>query len=95
MNMKHISRLASLVALGVFVPTIANAQALSEVLVEGGLGIVSGGTDCHMVLVDLRPKGVTGKAAEAALERAGAGAVVRRRLRRARHPQHQRRSARS
>ena len=50
---------------------IANAQALSEVLVASGLGIVSGGTDCHMVLVDLRPKGVTGKAAEAALERAG------------------------
>ena len=50
---------------------IANAQALSAVLVAGGLGIVSGGTDCHMVLVDLRPKGVTGKAAEAALERAG------------------------
>ena len=50
---------------------IANARALSEVLVEGGLGVVSGGTDCHMVLVDLRPKGVTGKAAEAALERAG------------------------
>ena len=50
---------------------IANAQALSAVLVKGGLGIVSGGTDCHMVLVDLRPKGVTGKAAEAALERAG------------------------
>ena len=50
---------------------IANAQALSDVLVASGLGIVSGGTDCHMVLVDLRPKGVTGKAAEAALERAG------------------------
>lgn len=50
---------------------IANARALSEVLVDGGLGVVSGGTDCHMVLVDLRPKGVTGKAAEAALERAG------------------------
>ncbi|MFP7675451.1 serine hydroxymethyltransferase [Marivita sp. S0852] len=50
---------------------IANARALSEVLVEGGLGVVSGGTDCHMVLVDLRPKGVTGKAAEIALERAG------------------------
>ena len=49
---------------------IANARALSEVLVEGGLGVVSGGTDCHMVLVDLRPKGVTGKAAEAALGRA-------------------------
>ena len=50
---------------------IVNARALSEVLVNGGLGVVSGGTDCHMVLVDLRPKGVTGKAAEAALERAG------------------------
>ncbi|PWE30572.1 serine hydroxymethyltransferase [Maritimibacter sp. 55A14] len=50
---------------------IANARALSEVLVEGGLGVVSGGTDCHMVLVDLRPKGVTGKVAEIALERAG------------------------
>jgi glycine hydroxymethyltransferase len=50
---------------------IANAQALSDVLIAGQLGIVSGGTDCHMVLVDLRPKGVTGKAAEAALERAG------------------------
>lgn len=50
---------------------VENAQALSEVLVAGGLGIVSGGTDCHLVLVDLRPKGVTGKAAEIALERAG------------------------
>ena len=50
---------------------IANARALSAVLIAGGLGVVSGGTDCHMVLVDLRPKGVTGKAAEAALERAG------------------------
>lgn len=50
---------------------IANARALSEVLVAGGLGVVSGGTDCHMVLVDLRPKEVTGKAAEIALERAG------------------------
>jgi glycine hydroxymethyltransferase len=50
---------------------IANARALADVLVAGGLGVVSGGTDCHMVLVDLRPKGVTGKAAEIALERAG------------------------
>lgn len=50
---------------------VANARALSEVLVAGGLGVVSGGTDCHMVLVDLRPKGVTGKVAEIALERAG------------------------
>lgn len=50
---------------------IANARALSETLKAGGLGIVSGGTDCHMVLVDLRPMGVTGKMAEIALERAG------------------------
>ncbi|UXT44018.1 serine hydroxymethyltransferase [Agrobacterium leguminum] len=50
---------------------IANAQALAAVLTKGGLGIVSGGTDSHMVLVDLRPKGVTGKIAEIALERAG------------------------
>ena len=50
---------------------VANARALSETLKAGGLGIVSGGTDCHMVLVDLRPMGVTGKAAEIALERAG------------------------
>lgn len=50
---------------------IANARVLSQVLLAGGLGVISGGTDCHMVLVDLRPKGVTGKAAEAALERAG------------------------
>lgn len=49
----------------------ANAHALSEVLIAGGLGMLSGWTDCHMVLVDLRPKSVTGKAAEAALERAG------------------------
>ena len=50
---------------------IANAQALAKVLKDGGLGIISGGTDSHMVLVDLRPKGVTGKVAEIALERAG------------------------
>ncbi|AUG55833.1 serine hydroxymethyltransferase [Thalassospira marina] len=50
---------------------VDNARALSAVLQQGGVDIVSGGTDCHMVLVDLRPKGVTGKATEAALERAG------------------------
>lgn len=50
---------------------IANARALAETLKDGGAGIVSGGTDSHMVLVDLRPFGVTGKVAEAALERAG------------------------
>lgn len=50
---------------------VANARVLAEVLVERGLRIVSGGTDSHMMLVDLRPKGLTGKAAEAVLEAAG------------------------
>jgi glycine hydroxymethyltransferase len=50
---------------------VANAQRLAQVLGDGGLGIVSGGTDCHMVLVDLRPLGVTGRDAERGLERAG------------------------
>ncbi|MDD9908593.1 MAG: serine hydroxymethyltransferase [Ahrensia sp.] len=50
---------------------IENARALADVLIEGGLGVVSGGTDSHMVLVDLRPMGVTGRAAEDAMERAG------------------------
>jgi len=49
---------------------IDNARAMGETLKTGGLDIVSGGTDSHVVLVDLRPKGVTGKAAEAALGRA-------------------------
>lgn len=47
-----------------------NARALASTLSEDGLDIVSGGTDNHLMLVDLRPKGVTGKAAEAALGRA-------------------------
>ena len=47
-----------------------NARALGETLVAAGLDIVTGGTDSHMVLVDLRPKKVTGKVAEATLERA-------------------------
>ena len=50
---------------------IANAHALAEALQKAGLNIVSGGTDSHLMLVDLQPKKVTGKAAEAALERAG------------------------
>ena len=50
---------------------VTNARALAAVLVKRGLAIVSGGTDNHLVLVDLRPKNLTGKAAEAALERAG------------------------
>ncbi len=53
------------------VQVVANARALAATLKAGGLDIVSGGTDCHMVLVDLRPKGVTGRDAERALERAG------------------------
>ncbi|MBS0642715.1 MAG: serine hydroxymethyltransferase [Acetobacteraceae bacterium] len=47
-----------------------NARVLAETLVSRGLDIVSGGTDSHLMLVDLRPKRVTGKAAEASLERA-------------------------
>ncbi|SIT07484.1 serine hydroxymethyltransferase [Paracoccus saliphilus] len=49
---------------------ISNAQALSDQLIKGGLDTVTHGTDTHVVLVDLRPKGVTGKATEAALGRA-------------------------
>lgn len=49
---------------------IANARVLADTLVKGGVDIVSGGTDNHLMLVDLRPKGLTGKATEAALERA-------------------------
>ncbi len=49
---------------------IANAQALAATLIEGGLACVTGGTDTHVMLVDLRPKGVTGVAAEKALGRA-------------------------
>ncbi|MDB5483618.1 MAG: Glycine hydroxymethyltransferase [Caulobacteraceae bacterium] len=49
---------------------IDNARVLADTLGASGLAIVSGGTDSHLMLVDLRPKGVTGKAAEASLERA-------------------------
>jgi glycine hydroxymethyltransferase len=49
---------------------IDNAKALAEALMTSGMDIVSGGTDSHLMLVDLRPKNVTGKAAEASLERA-------------------------
>ena len=49
---------------------IENARVLATVLQERGLRIVSGGTDCHMFLVDLRAKKVTGKDAEAALSAA-------------------------
>ena len=49
---------------------VTNARAMAAALKAGGVDIVSGGTDSHLMLVDLRPKGVTGKATEAALERA-------------------------
>ncbi|HEY0441957.1 MAG TPA: serine hydroxymethyltransferase, partial [Xanthobacteraceae bacterium] len=49
---------------------VENARALAEVLKSSGLNIVSGGTDTHLMLVDLRPKRLTGKVAEAALGRA-------------------------
>ncbi len=49
---------------------VANARAMADQLQKGGLDIVSGGTDNHLMLADLRPKGVTGKAAEKALGRA-------------------------
>ena len=49
---------------------VENAKVLAETLAQQGLAIVTGGTDCHLMLVDLRPKRVTGKAAEASLERA-------------------------
>ncbi|WP_425091187.1 serine hydroxymethyltransferase [Tropicimonas sp. S265A] len=49
---------------------IKNAQALSDQLIKGGLDIVTGGTDTHVLLVDLRPKGVKGNATEKALGRA-------------------------
>lgn len=49
---------------------VANAKALSASLIKNGLDIVSGGTDNHLLLVDLRPKNATGKRAEGALGRA-------------------------
>src|SRR5206468_11661682 len=49
---------------------VENAKALAEILKSRGLDIVSGGTDTHLILVDLRPKRLSGKVAEAALGRA-------------------------
>ena len=49
---------------------VANAKALAEALLRGGLRLVSGGTDTHLMLVDLRPKKLTGKLAEAVLGKA-------------------------
>ncbi len=50
---------------------VANAQALSSTLIEAGYAVVTGGTDTHVALIDLRPKGVKGNEAEESLERAG------------------------
>jgi glycine hydroxymethyltransferase len=50
---------------------VANAKALAAALVERGLHVVSGGTDNHLMLVDLRNRGLTGKVAEQALDAAG------------------------
>ena len=50
---------------------LANAKALGEVLLAGGVDLASGGTDNHLLLVDLRPKGLKGNQVEHALERAG------------------------
>ena len=50
---------------------VENAKALAEVLKTSGLDIVSGGTDTHLMLVDLRPKGAKGRPTEKALDRAG------------------------
>ena len=49
---------------------VTNAQALADELMKGGLDIVTGGTDTHLMLVDLRPKGVKGNATEQSLGRA-------------------------
>lgn len=48
----------------------ANAQAMAKAFVDKGYGIISGGTDNHLMLIDLRNKGITGKLAENALEKA-------------------------
>ncbi|MCB2113828.1 MAG: serine hydroxymethyltransferase, partial [Parvularculaceae bacterium] len=50
---------------------VVNAKVLASTLVESGYAVVSGGTDTHLALIDLRPKGVKGNAAEQSLERAG------------------------
>ena len=50
---------------------IKNARALADTLTAGGFTVVSGGTDCHMFRLDVRPQGITGKVAEHALEAAG------------------------
>jgi glycine hydroxymethyltransferase len=50
---------------------VSNARVLGEILLDRGVDLVSGGTDTHLVLVDLRPKGLTGDITEISLENAG------------------------
>ena len=50
---------------------VLNAKALAKALQDKGYRLVAGGTDCHVMCIDLRSKGLTGKAAEAALDKAG------------------------
>jgi len=50
---------------------VINARVMGEAMAEGGLRLISGGTDNHLLLVDLQPAGITGKAAEALLEELG------------------------
>jgi glycine hydroxymethyltransferase len=50
---------------------VENAKALAQALIDRGFAIVSGGTDTHLMLVDLRPKNLTGKVAEKTLDQAG------------------------
>lgn len=50
---------------------VENCRALAQALSDGGLKITSGGTDCHLAVIDLRPFGVTGNVAEKALESVG------------------------
>ena len=50
---------------------VENCRVLAQTLTDGGLAITSGGTDCHLAVVDLRPLGVTGNIAEKALESVG------------------------
>jgi glycine hydroxymethyltransferase len=51
--------------------TVANAKALAEELIAGGVSVLTGGTDVHLVLVDLGPTGLDGKTAESRLEEVG------------------------
>lgn len=50
---------------------VLNAKALAQALKDKGYRLVAGGTDCHVMCIDLRSKGLTGKTAEAALDKAG------------------------